>query len=275
MNEQTYMPAQLLEVVRLHGLDRLEEAFSFQEAKDLTRPGLGHRSYFRLELNDSQGRPHVLYMKRYNREPLLWRLRRLLTYGWGKSPAHVEMENVRGADQARLPGISHAYANEQRDFLGSRRSYILLSEVPGVALEHCAEAFLRQYLDRPEMVQKLTQRLWELVSSLHKSGYVHRDLYNSHIYLIQNGDELYLHLIDLARMFRPRLRVFRWRVKDLAQLKYSMPPEWTRKYWDTFLQGYVESLGDGDLRRYARAVSSKERLMRRRLNPESVDKGSV
>lgn len=265
MGHDQYMPADMLELIRLNKLDTVDSAFSHAQAQDLTRSGLGHRRYFRIELTDGQGRPLVLYIKRYEREPLIWRLRRLVTYGPGHSPAGVEMDCVRRANEAELPTICHAYYQEERDWLGPQRSYILLLEVPGTALEHCAEEFFTQNADRPEVLEDFTHRLAELVAKLHKSGYVHRDLYTSHIYLDYCGGDIQLRLIDVARMFRPRICVFRWRVKDLAQLKYSMPPAWLERYWDTFLRGYLRLVGAANGARYAAAVSRKVARMRRRL----------
>lgn len=265
MVEKEFMPAEMLEAVRTHKLDTVESAFSYAQAQDLTRAGLGHRSYFRIELSDHQGRPMVLYMKRYEREPLAWRLRRLLTYGVGRSPASVEMQNVRGANEANLPTIRYAYYQEQRDILGARRSYILLSEVPGVALEHCAKDFLSRAAGSPSQVEDFTQRLADLVARLHRSGYVHRDLYTSHIYMDNADGRMQLYLIDVARMFRPRCRVLRWRVKDLAQLKYSMPTSWVQGHWETFLQEYLRRLGVKNGRHYAARVDAKVAKMRRRI----------
>lgn len=263
--EQEYMPSDLMALIRLHRLDTVEGAFSYEQAKDLTRAGLGHRSYFRVELIDPQGQPHVLYMKRYHREPLRWRIRRLLTYGWGHSPASVEMQNVISANRADIPTIKHAYFAHECDLLGSRRSYVLLSEVPGVALEHGFRAFLQRAGQSRDILEDFTQRLAGLVGRLHKSGFVHRDLYTSHIYMNESDGRMELRLIDIARMFQPRWRAFRWRVKDLAQLRYSMPLEWVAPYWDMFMAQYLELLGVKNARRYCRAVIQKEAAMRRRL----------
>ena len=274
MTDNVHMPAELLDVIRHNGLDSVEGAFSFPRAADLTRPGLGHRRYFRLELEGRDGRLHVMYMKRYGREPFTWRLRRLITYGWGKSPAGVEMANVRAAKEANLPAIQYAYYNHESDLFGARRSYIILSPVPGVALEHCGQSFLDRHWDHPEVLEGFTDRLAELVASLHRGGYVHRDLYTSHIYLDESEGDIKLWLIDLARMFRPRCCLFRWRVKDLSQLRYSMPPGWTAKYWQRFLAGYLLGVGAAKTRPYARAVERKERRIRRRLEAKRRTKGS-
>ena len=62
-------------------------------------------------------------------------------------------------------------------------------------------------------------------SRLHTGGYVHRDLYLSHIFFDPDAplDDA-LCLIDLQRMIRPAVNRRRWIVKDLAALNYSASP---------------------------------------------------
>jgi len=132
---------------------------------------------------------------------------------------------------------------------------VIVSAVPGESLERCGEQFLAT-IEQDHGIPHFTTRLADLVATLHGAGYVHRDLYASHVFLNERGGDFELYLIDLARMFSPRCRRFRWRVKDLAQLKYSMPSLWTVAHWDDFLAKYLgaETAAMG---RYARAIDRK------------------
>jgi tRNA A-37 threonylcarbamoyl transferase component Bud32 len=145
--------------------------------------------------------------------------------------------------------------------LGVARGYLLVKAVPGEALERCASKFLYRGGERAGSV--LAEKLAALAGTLHRAGYVHRDLYAGHIFLHESGGGIELYLIDLARMFAPRWRKFRWRVKDLAQLKYSMPAPWVQQHWDAFLQRYLERTGCGPPARYNRAVDRKVRAIAR------------
>jgi hypothetical protein len=61
-----------------------------------------------------------------------------------------------------------------------------------------------------------------LIARFHGLGWRHRDLYLAHVFVAETpGSQLDLWLIDLQRVFRPRWRPARWRVKDLAQLEFS------------------------------------------------------
>ena len=93
---------------------------------------------------------------------------------------------------------------------------------------------------------------------------MHRDLYTSHVFLDETPAGAELYLIDLARVFAPRWRRFRWRVKDLAQVKYSMPDRWVREHWDDFLAAYLGDTVDSCRRRYDTAVRRRVERMRRR-----------
>lgn len=252
MSETFNISPSLLEAFRREGLDTVAGAFAYAGGHDMTRPGLGHRHWVRLRIDDAGG-PRDFYMKRYLREPLSWRLRRLLTYGPGKSPAGVEFENIRGANAAGLKTISQAIFGEER--VGGRveRCYVIVSAVPGAALEQCGAGLIERIGGDQAALAAFTAKLADLARRLHQAGWVHRDFYSSHIFLDDSGGgELYL--IDLARMFQPR-RQFRWRVKDLAQLKYSMPPAWVRDCWGDFLHQYA---GESELAaKYARAIDAK------------------
>jgi len=254
----------LLAALRAEGLDTVEGAFAWDRGEDLDKPGLAGRRRTRIELTDAAGKRRMLYLKRYEgRRRRSWRtlgLRCRLAHGRRCTPARVEFANIRAAREAGVPTMREVLFGEQ-DASGCARSFLIVTAVPGDALERCAEAFLAS-IERDGGIGEFTSRLAGLVASLHASGYVHRDLYTSHIFLHRRPGGCDLYLIDLARMFVPLWRRFRWRVKDLAQLKYSMPSGWVTAHWDDFLAAY---LGDaGCVRRYNRAVARKVAAMARR-----------
>ena len=53
-------------------------------------------------------------------------------------------------------------------------------------------------------------------------------------------------------------------MKDLAQLKYSMPAAWVGGHWGRFLWSYLGRTGAGLDGRYARAIDAKAARRRRR-----------
>ncbi len=266
--------APLLAALREAGLDTVEGAFGYGAGEDMTPDGLGHRGRFRLHLECDDGTRRELYMKRYAREPLSWRWERWRVYGPGRGAAQIEFDNLLAAHAAHLPTMDHAACGEEIGREGVRRGFVIVSAVPGEALEQAAEPFLERCASDPARAADFTARLASLVRSLHGAGYVHRDLYSSHVFLHEREGGIELRLIDLARMFAPRFRTFRWRVKDLAALQYSMPPHWVQGSWDAFLGGYLPHASPAHRARWRGAIDAKTAYMRWRIGRRATGGGA-
>ena len=246
---------QLLDALRREGLDTVDGVFACAGGEDLNKPGLGNRRRTRLSLTDQTGAAHEVYLKRYGPGPLSARLRRAV-FGLA-SAGQREFQNIRAVRAAGVATMSPLICGAD----ATGRSYLVVTAVTGDALERCGQAFMDRCASGRE--GELTDRLVELARSLHGAGLVHRDFYSSHIFLDESTGRPALHLIDLARVFAPRWRRFRWCVKDLAQLKYSMPPRWVETCWEDFLTGYLKGAG-GDKHRWAGRIDRKVSAMRRR-----------
>lgn len=245
------------EICQQMGIDTVEGAFEQGGGDELDKPGLGHRQRIRLRRPAGQGgeAPGWVYLKRYHREPLKLALRRRWTYGEPLSPARAEARAVRDLAAAGVPAIDQAFGGEEYDSRGRvARSFVVLDEVPGESLERIAEPWLAGDAGRGK---QLAERLGELIGRLHACGRVHRDLYACHVFLHETEAGIELRLIDLARVFRPRWRPFRWRVKDLAQMKFSMPPDWVARHWAELMASYLRACPGGSRERYNRAVAGK------------------
>ena len=239
------------------GLDSVQGAFACAGGDDLHKPGLGTRRRTRLTISEGPADGTQLYLKRYGPPGARDRLRYLWTHGRGRAAGWVEYDNVLAAQAAGVTAMEAIRFGQD----AGGRSFVILSAVAGDALERCGQHLLSR---GEQAARQLTASLADLVRRLHGSGMVHRDLYASHVFAWEEGDTFALGLIDLARAFRPRWRHGRWRVKDLAQLRYSMPPEWVSCWWDSFLSEYGRGLWDVSLAGLARAVAAKEETIRRR-----------
>lgn len=253
----------LLNAIRYEHLDTVDGACLHQGGEDLPKPGLVRRERKRLKLVDETGCRHVLYMKFYGREKLLDALRRWRQTGQRVSRAMMELGNIDAVRKLGIPTMEALVCSDEPSRLGRGRGFLIVTTVPGDSLARLFDDYLKRHADSPQRVERLTDQLAERVSALHRGGLVHRDLYTAHVFLDEADDTDTLYLIDLARVFRPRWRRFRWRVKDLAQLKYSMPDRWLAKYWDRFLDGYF---GDDASWRGAveKAIERKANWMGRR-----------
>jgi heptose I phosphotransferase len=173
------------------------------------------------------------------------------------SPAETEFRAICALQRAGIPTMQAVCFGHEWGAWGARRSYVIVARVPGEALERCGASLLEALRTRPGSRGDFTRRLAHLVRTFHETGFVHRDLYASHIFVDPSTDPISLHLIDLARAFRPWLRRFRWRVKDLAQLKFSAPEPWVRADWRAFLRLYLGPGGTRSLSGLDRAVDAK------------------
>ena len=95
---------------------------------------------------------------------------------------------------------------------------------------------MRCWGDRRELIRQTA----DLVRRLHGAGFCHRDLYLSHIFLSVGADGVErLCLIDLQRVFKPRVLRWRWQLKDLAALYYSAREHCSRAEQLRFARAYL------------------------------------
>ena len=66
------------------------------------------------------------------------------------------------------------------------------------------------------------ETLADVARRFHGAGLVHKDFYIGHLLVAPGTDVADLFLIDLQRVARPRLFLWRWVTKDLGSLAYSL-----------------------------------------------------
>jgi len=205
------------------GLNSIEAIFTFESGTYLSKSNLaGYRSRMRFEVGSpSRG----VFLKRYNKPPVLVQVKNWIADGGRRSCAGCEMEPAVELASAGINVPQVVAYGCQWAALFEHRSFIAVAEIPN------AEALERQLPDcirdrnatgNPSARRDFITSLAEFVRRFHETGYCHRDLYLSHIFHDASGQ---FHLIDLARAFRPSIMRQRWRIKDIAQLHYSSPAE--------------------------------------------------
>lgn len=202
------------------GLTSLDAVFAFDSARDLAKPSLSRfrrRLQFEVMLA-GVAQPVKVFLKRYDRPPVLQQLRNWLSHHRRSSFAFMERET---ADQLRNAGINTPRAvacGERWASLFERRSFLMTEEIRDSESLECK---LPPCFDDPALSprREFVRRLATFIRRFHQSGYRHRDLYLCHIFYSNTGE---FTLIDLARASRPILRR-RFQIKDIAQLHYSAP----------------------------------------------------
>ncbi len=272
-------------LLETHGLVGILSVFAFQQGERMDKAGLeSWRQRWRIRLQDTRGSNTVFYLKRFNRPPFRrqwsrWKEGHLFT-----STAGVEWHNATALAEAGISAAQPAACGEQMIGPWEQRSFILLKEVPGQSLEKWVPQKLSPTTQEENLADRRV-RLYELadfVAKFHTAGFVHRDLYLSHIFIHEDDCENQSSgrtggrytLIDLQRVFQPRWRKRRWVVKDLAALHYSTPASGIRR-WERlrFICRYARQCACfGSARQLARRVAAKtDRMNRRRAGPMITD----
>jgi len=216
-----YMP-----LLQENGIGSFRNVFQYEGGVRLDKPGLGQRERIRVQLPGSDGQPVTLYLKRYRQPGLRDQWRRILTCRADHSTAWWEWQQVRRLRRAGIPTPTPVAFGEKMGGWREKCSFIVLASAPGESLERWVP---RNLMDGQTVVsvedrRRLVRQVALLARALHQARFCHRDLYLSHVFVdMTEFSTPKLTLIDLQRVFRPRWRKQRWRVKDLASLHFSCP----------------------------------------------------
>jgi len=282
MNEIFEVIPECEPLMAAHGLCDLDVVFAWDRGDRLDKQGLeSWRQRWRVALTGPTTEGGTYYLKRFKHPPARRQIERWRAGHWRQSTAGVEWDNARRLAGAGIPAAQAVAFGQEMIGPWEVRSFVLLREVPGEALERWVPAHLPAddtEIDRRRRRARV-DRLARLVAAFHGAGFVHRDLYLSHVFIqpASTGDDDKpdkdsFCLIDLQRVFCPTWRRRRWAVKDLAALNFSAPAEQiSRPERLRFLCRYARLCDRfGSARQLANRVHARtSRLIRRheRLGP--------
>jgi heptose I phosphotransferase len=244
----------------------------------LSKAGLRGRQRWRWRMPDGSGEC-VLYLKRYEKPGIRAQLDRISRQNRRHSRAWWEFRQAQRLAEAQIGAPRPVGFAEEMNGSLERRSAVLLQHVPGEALDRAwlAMRAAAAPITRGPLRHDLTIRLARFVAAFHSTGLCHRDLYLCHIFaeLGDDGrDPPRFAVIDLARALRPRVRRFRWLIKDLAQLDVSARQIGaTRADRVRFLLAYLGlQPGAARARWYARRIVRKSDRILQRIARKSAAK---
>ena len=207
------------------GLTCIDAVFSFNAGRNLHKPNLArHKSRLQFEISSP---PTTLFLKRYDRPPILVQLKNWLTAGQRRSCSSFDFEPAGKLAEAGINTARNVAYGWQWGAVFERRSFVITEKI---ANAESLERKLPRCFNRHANAENLKLRrefitaLADFVKRFHATGLRHRDLYFSHIFCDDDSREFYL--IDLARVFKPALLSERFRLKDIAQLYYSAPADY-------------------------------------------------
>lgn len=261
------------ELVRVHRLDSFERLFDRSLGQLLNKPGLaGWRQRVRLKLAESGGE-RVLFVKRFVDPPrsMSRQVRRSGTMA--RSIAGVEWHRLMQLQQAGVLCPEPVALAEELSRGREIRSAVVMTAVPGDALERWMPQWGQFDAERRREIARCVAGI---VAHFHAEGFVHRDLYLSHLFYdptLPTGEAI--HLIDVQRVVRPRVRRQRWIVKDLAAMNFSTPTScFSRSQRLRWLLDYLcKAKLDAEAKRLAYRVIGKTLSIGRR-SPARRQQGS-
>ena len=262
------------QLLEQQGLGSLNAVFRYERGENLHKPGLGHRERFRIKLKRSGDQHVIIYLKRFGYPGVKELVRRWIVR---RSRDGAGIYDFLGAQRLAEKGVAVprpvAYG-QTCNWLGEKCSFAIIEALPASdSLERLLPnwkqkkgeyALLR---DKKELIRQTAY----LVRQLHQSGFNHRDLYLSHIFLSRDGKGCErLNLIDLQRVFQPVILKRRWQVKDLAQLYYSSRDYFSNKDMMQFMHEYFDNhrltnYQKGLIRSVCRKARRIERHVRHRM----------
>jgi hypothetical protein len=172
----------------------------------------------RLVLKSPDGPAITAYLKRYRPEYLTFKrlLLRLLRWPGTGDEAYREWQMIHQLRAHGIPTAEPIAYGHSKSWGITTSSFVMTAEisggVPGDEFLRTGGAHHRRQLLAP---------LVELTRRFHDQGFIHKDYYLAHVFVVPQNETLNLFLIDLQRVIGPGNFRERWLIKDLGSLAYS------------------------------------------------------
>ena len=205
-----------LDLLRHHGLDNFNAVMLFSHG--LLIRAVPGRTMQRIELPVPGAPPLIAYLKRYEPEYLSPRRRLLRLLHW---PGHDDeaAREWRMLHALRARGFCTAtpIAVGQSPAVGAVvRSFVMTAKIDG---GQAGDVFWRTH--NRACQRALIAALAVLTRQFHTAGFIHKDYYLPHIFVVERDGNLDLFLIDLQRVMGPARFRHRWIIKDIGALAFS------------------------------------------------------
>jgi len=212
--------AGFVEGLRADGVDTFDR-FMALPAHTVVRAVPG-RSTIRVEIASPGRAATAGYLKRYERGYLSMGRKVLRWLRWPGTDDEASREW-----RTMLLLRQHGFQTAEPIALGQRRtagmvveSFLLQEEIPGGM--PADEYFLKRLAHAtPQERWRLLDLIGNLAGRFLRAGFIHKDLYLKHVFVVERQAGWELFLIDLQRVLGPRRHRARWHLKDLGALGFS------------------------------------------------------
>jgi heptose I phosphotransferase len=202
----------------------------WQHRNGETIKNIKKRSVTRIEINQ-HNQNKIIYLKRHHIEFVgLSRLLSRFFSKYGLSQGRLEFENICDFRNNNLPTVIPVAAGEKFFRFFWAESFLITEDFsPYIALEELLE-YRPHFFTGPAGETKkkiLINEMAVLARRMHQNGFNHRDFNATHIILNYDNetDVPKIALFDLQRIDRNKFFKFRWKIKSLARLNYTLPDD--------------------------------------------------
>jgi len=228
--------ADFAKILEFNGINSFEDLWSI--SGESVKKVLVERGTERIFLKSPDGASLTEgYIKRYKPEPLMSRLKNMLSLRPCRFPGAMnEWEAVIAFHRMNLPTMQPLACG-----VSGGNSCILTLGITDYA--RASELFAKFAKGERVRRRKLLRRIAELAAGMHLAKMAHQDFYLVHVFVREKDDDS-IFLIDLQRVIFEESFSERWRVKDLAQLLFSADNLVSRTDILYFWKVYTDMAGD-------------------------------
>lgn len=213
-------------VLENHHLDTFDSIFNYKGG--VTAKKIKERSVIRIEIEGEHG-TQVFYIKLHKRRFIgMKRFFSLIFPKVAVSEGRLEFENICEFRKKNLPTVAPVAAGELYHRYFWIESFLVTEAFfPFVPLEEILETDPGFFMGKSG--EKRKRNLIEAISGfavrMHSAGLNHRDYNATHILLYyQNGSDIPdFSVFDLQSVDKKKILKFRWMIKSLARVNYSLP----------------------------------------------------
>lgn len=210
------------------GLDNFDSIWDFQGGTIVKN--IRERSVTRITLH-GQDRERIFYLKRHKPEFMgLRRLMGMLFPNRAFSQGKKEFRNICDFRKNGLPTVAAVAAGEKRFRHFWFTSFVITEDFsPYISLEKILREMPGFFGGPDGDIRKkiMLTEVAALARKMHQSGFNHLDFNATHILLFygQGSNIPKTALFDLQRVDRNKIFKFRWIIKSLARLNYTLPDD--------------------------------------------------
>lgn len=224
---QMIINSQYMSLLQELEMTDFEKVFSFSGGQTIKR--IKARTVIRIEtIRNMQSQ--VFYLKRhFSARPTLSELMGNFFFNRSISPGIGEFENICEFRRNGIATAAPVAAGQRRVGLLRYESFLITESFePYVSLEKIIRnrPWMFEGKSGKDLKSRIIKSVALLARQMHTAGFNHRDFNATHVLISPKDDSgnVSLALFDLQRLDRKKWMRFRWMIKTLAELNYSMPP---------------------------------------------------